>query len=99
MSERSVFETIRSQGEQVFNKVAGSLMQNPQFMAAVQKASQGKTTVDKLVGRALKQMNIPTRTEFKRAVARIEALEAELAELKARAAAPSSPRRRTVRKK
>jgi hypothetical protein len=34
----------------------------------------------------LKNMNIPTRTEFKRALGRIEALERELAEQKAKAA-------------
>jgi polyhydroxyalkanoate synthesis regulator phasin len=94
MSQKNVFDTIRARGEEMFGQVAGTLMQNPQFLKAVQRAAEGKTTVDRLVGKALKQMNIPTRSEFKRAVARIDALEAGIADLKAKAAAPRAPRSR-----
>ena len=41
-------------------------------------------TNDEAVARALRNMNIPTRTEFKKAVRRIDALEAEVADLKAK---------------
>lgn len=50
-------------------------------------------------------MNVPTRTEFKRAVARIDALERELAETKRQAAAaapaarPRAARRKTAAKR
>ncbi len=37
-----------------------------------QGAMRGKEKLEEAVGRVLKQMNIPTRSEFKRAVARIE---------------------------
>lgn len=94
MSQKNVFDTIRARGEEVFGQVAGTLMQNPQFLKAVQRAAEGKTTVDRLVGKALKQMNIPTRSEFKRAVARIDALEAGIADFKAKAAARRAPRSR-----
>jgi polyhydroxyalkanoate synthesis regulator phasin len=43
---------------------------------------RGKEKLDTAVGRALKQMNIPTRSEFKKALSRIEALEREVAGLK-----------------
>jgi hypothetical protein len=61
-------------------------MQSPQFVKALQGALRGKALLDQAVGRALKGMNIPTRTEFKRALGRIEHLEAEVAALKARPA-------------
>jgi BMFP domain-containing protein YqiC len=85
----SVFEKLKARGEEVFGQVASQLSQNPRFMRAMQGAMQGKESVERLVGKALKQMNIPTRTEFKRALARIETLESELAALKARAERPA----------
>ncbi|MGE0453828.1 MAG: hypothetical protein AB7O37_12110 [Vicinamibacteria bacterium] len=84
---------LKSRGEEVFSQLSGQLMANPQFVKALEKAWQGKAVMDEAVGRGLKQMNIPTRSEFKKALSRIEALERELAELKA-AARPARPRRR-----
>jgi len=46
------------------------------------------------VGRALRQMNVPTRSELKRALSRIETLEREVAELRAKAKARPGARRR-----
>jgi hypothetical protein len=57
-------------------------MSNPQFAKAVQRALKGKQFLDDAASRALKQANIPTRTEFRRAMARLEALEAELEEVR-----------------
>jgi polyhydroxyalkanoate synthesis regulator phasin len=48
----------------------------------MQGALEGKQRLDRAVGKAMKTMNVPTRTELKRAVARIEALEEEVAGLK-----------------
>jgi hypothetical protein len=48
---------------------------------------RGKEKLDEAVGRALKTMNVPTRSEFKRALSRIESLEAEIASSRARSAA------------
>lgn len=84
-----VFERLKARGEEVFTKVSGELMANPQFMRALQGAMKGKEKLDEAVARALRNMNIPTRTEFKKAVRRIEALEGEVADLKAKAAKPA----------
>jgi hypothetical protein len=89
---------LRARGEEFFGKVSSELMSNPHFMKALQAAMQGKELFDKGAARALKQMNIPTRTEFKRALSRIEALEQELAGLKAKAKAPAK-RKKTPRRK
>jgi polyhydroxyalkanoate synthesis regulator phasin len=82
VSEGSVFDRLRARGEEVFTQVSNELMANPRFMKAVERAWQGKAKVDKAVAEALKRMNIPTRTEFRRAVARVQALEREVAGLK-----------------
>lgn len=95
MSQKNVFDTLRARGSEMFSQLAGHLMQNPQFVKAMQGAMQGKAQADRLVGRALKQMNIPTRSEFKRALGRIEQLESEVADLKARP--ETTPKSRTAR--
>lgn len=93
MSDDSVFDRLKAKGEQVFSQVSGELMKNPQFLKAMQAAYQGKERFDDAAARALKTMNIPTRTEFKRALRRIEALESELEGLKAAARAKPKPAR------
>jgi hypothetical protein len=92
--DRTVFDRIRSRSEEVLNQVVAQLMSNPQFVKAMQGAMRGKETLDRAVAQGLKNMNIPTRTEFKRALARIEALETDLAETKEKLAAASSGARR-----
>ena len=92
---RSVLERLREQGGEVINKISDEVMSSEYFAKAMQGAMKGKEMVDHAVGKALKQMNIPTRTEFRRAVSRIEQLERELAEQKTAAAArKSKPRAR-----
>jgi hypothetical protein len=86
-----MFDFLRARGEEFFNQMAGELMNNPRFMAALQTAMRGKERLDQAAAQALKSMNVPTRTEFKRALARIEALEAALLELKEKQAAPPRP--------
>ena len=66
----------------VVAQVAGDLGQNKRFMQAMAGAMRGKERVEEAVGRVVRQMNVPTRSELKRAVARIDALEKELAALK-----------------
>ena len=99
MSEsRSVFDLLRARGEEFFNQMAGELMANPRFMSALQTAMRGKERLDQAAAQALKSMNVPTRSEFKRAVARIDSLEHELAELrKAQASRPPAPRVRRAK--
>jgi polyhydroxyalkanoate synthesis regulator phasin len=94
-ADKNLIDRLKERGEEVFSQISGQLMANPQFVKAMEHAFRGKETMDRAVGHALKQMNLPTRTEFKKAVARIEALEGELAALKEQAAA----RKRAPRKK
>src|SRR5688572_25588694 len=61
------------------NQISGELMQNPAFIKAMQGAIKGKEKIEEAATQALRGMNIPTRTEFKKALSKIEALERELA--------------------
>jgi len=90
---RSVLERLKEQGGEVLNRISDEVMSSEYFAKAMQGAMKGKEMVDQAVGKALKQMNIPTRTEFRRAVQRIDALERELAELKEAAAKKARPRK------
>jgi hypothetical protein len=92
----NVFDRLRARGEEVFARLSGELMSNPQFLRAMQAAYRGKETLDQAVGRAMKTMNVPTRTEFKRAVARIEALEQELAAMREKARARPRARKKAA---
>ena len=76
--ENSILGRIKARGEEVFNQVSSELMKNPQFVSAMQAAVWGKEKLDEAVAQALKAMNVPTRTEFKRALDRIEALERQV---------------------
>jgi hypothetical protein len=98
-AQRGVFDFLRARGEEFLNQVSNELMSNPRFIQAMQAAVRGKEWVDQAVAQALRTMNVPTRTEFKRAVARIDALERELAEIRRQAAASASARPRAARKK
>jgi hypothetical protein len=97
-SQRGVFDFLRARGEEFLTQVSNELMSNPRFIQAMQAAVRGKEWVDQGVARALRTMNVPTRTEFKRAVARIDALERELAETRRQATAAVA-RPRAARKK
>ena len=88
---RTVFDFLRTKGSAVISQVSDELMKNPAFVRALETAHQGKARLNGAVGQALKTMNVPTRTEFKRAVARIEALERELADRKREPEAPAPP--------
>lgn len=98
----SVLDQLKARGEELFGRVSSELMANPRFMKAMETAWKGKARVDEAVGEALKRMNIPTRTEFKRAVKRIDELERQLAELRAQvekpARKPRAPRRAAPKK-
>ena len=97
--DRGLLDRIRIRGEEVLTLVSGELMSNPRFMKAMEGAVRGKEKLEEAVGQALKQMNVPTRTELKRALSRIETLEREVAALKAKAKArAAAPRERVARK-
>ena len=93
-TQRGVFDFLRARGEEFLTQVSNELMSNPRFIRAMQATMRGKEWVDQAVAQALRTMNVPTRTEFKRAVARIDTLERELAEARREAAAAASAARR-----
>lgn len=100
MRERaSVLDSLKARGEEVLGRISGELMSNPHFMKALQAAMEGKQKLDQAASRTLKQMNIPTRTEFKRALHRIEVLEQEIVDLKAKAKARPATRRKAAPRK
>ncbi len=95
---------LRSRGQEVLTQVSAELGQNKRFMQAMAGAMRGKERVEEAVGRVVRQMNVPTRSELKRAVARIDALEKELAALKrsrpkAAAARPRARRAASTKRK
>ena len=93
--ERGVFDFLRARGEEFLTQVSNELMSNPRFIRAMQAAVRGKEWIDQAVAQALRTMNVPTRSEFKRALARIDVLERELADVKRQAAARrKTPKRR-----
>ena len=96
--DKSLLERLKTRGEEVFTQLSAELMSNRHFMRAMEGAMRGKEKLDQAVGQALKTMNVPTRSEFKRAVGRIEALEKELAAVKAKAGRkpPARARRRAA---
>jgi DNA-binding NarL/FixJ family response regulator len=107
---RSVFDRLKERGEEVLNQLSADLMANPHFVKAMQSAIKGKERLEEGVTQALQGMNIPTRSEFKKALSKIESLERELAVQKAaveglavKAAAvksePAAPAARAPRKK
>jgi polyhydroxyalkanoate synthesis regulator phasin len=76
--ENSILGRLRARGEEFFQQASAELMKNPQFVSAMQAAVWGKEKIDEAVAQALTTLNIPTRTEFKRALERIEALERQV---------------------
>ena len=98
--DKGLFDRLKERGDEMLAQVSGELMQNPHFMRAMESALRGKQRIDEGAARALKSMNIPTRSEFKKALTRIEALETELAAVKAKLKkAPASRPRRAAAKK
>ena len=97
--DRGLLDRLRSRGEEVLTLVSAELMSNPRFLKAMEGAMRGRERIEEAVGQALKQMNVPTRSELKRAVSRIETLEREVAALKGKAKArPAAPRKPARRK-
>jgi polyhydroxyalkanoate synthesis regulator phasin len=92
------FDRLRSRGQEVLTQVSAELGQNPRVQQAVAGALRGKEKLEEAVSRVLRQMNVPTRGELKRAVARIDVLEKEMAALKrSRAASAGAAPRRAAR--
>ena len=83
----SIFDQIKSRGEAFITEVSNNLMANPAFIEMLKKGVAAKEAVDRQVGETLKNMNVATRKDIRKLEDRIAALEAELAEARAKAAA------------
>ena len=98
MSEdKGLFERLKERGDEMLTQISGELMQNPTFMKAMEGAMRGKQKLDAAAAQALRGMNIPTRSEFKKALSRVESLEHEVEALKAKL--KKGPAGRTARGK
>src|SRR4029079_19289689 len=96
----SVVDFLRARSAELQTQVSHEIMYNQRVIQAMQAAVRGKEWIDDAVARALRTMNVPTRTEFKRAVARLDALERELAKTKRQAAArPRAARKKTPKRR
>ena len=82
--DKGLFERLKERGDEMLTQISGELMQNPHFVKAMEGAVRGKQKLDDAAARALRGMNIPTRSEFKRALSRVEGLEREVEALKAK---------------
>jgi polyhydroxyalkanoate synthesis regulator phasin len=91
-------DRLRSRGEEVLTQVSAELSSNPRFMQAMAGALRGKEKLERAVARVLRQMNVPSRGELKRALARIDALERQVAGLKPKARAKRPAPRRTAKR-
>ena len=80
--DRGLLDRIRSRGEEVLTQLSAELMSNPRLMKALEGAMRGRERLEQAVAVALQQMNVPTRSELKRASGRIEALERQVADLR-----------------
>jgi polyhydroxyalkanoate synthesis regulator phasin len=76
--EDSLLGRIRARGGEFFKQVSAELMRDPEFVSVMQAGMWGKEKLDQAVTEALHAMNVPTRTEFKAALDRIEALERQV---------------------
>ena len=85
--DHGLLDRLRSRGEEVLTQVSAELMSNPRFVKAMEGALRGKEKLEEAARKAVEQMNVPTRTELKRALSRIETLEREVASLRAKAKA------------
>lgn len=81
-----LFSQLRSRGEEFLTEISNRLMANPAFIEVLKKGVAVKEEVDGRLGEALKTMNLATRKDVGRLEHRVAALEAEIADLKKRAA-------------
>ena len=75
---------VMKKGEEIFQNVSGKLMEQPAVQKAVEAAMAGKDKVDEGMAMALKTMNVQPRAEFRGLKKKVEALEAQVAELRAK---------------
>jgi len=79
---QEVLGNVLKKGEEIFQNVSGKLLERPAVQKAVEAAMVGKSKVDEGLAVALKRMNVQTRGEFRGLKHKVEALEAQVAELR-----------------
>jgi polyhydroxyalkanoate synthesis regulator phasin len=84
MIDRDFLRKLRSRGEEVLTQISAELMSNPRFVKAMEGAIRGREKLEQAAAGALREMNVPTRNDLRRANSRIEALERDLAQLRQR---------------
>jgi hypothetical protein len=97
-----MFEKLKERGEEVLSQISDEVVNSPYFHRAMEGVMKGKEQLNQAAAQALKQMNIPTRSEFKKAMSRIDSLEQELNAMKAEkeaaaAAAAAAPAKAAAR--
>ena len=93
---QEVLGNVLKKGEEIFQNVSGKLLERPAVQKAVEAAMAGKSKVDEQFGRALKRMNVQTRSEFRGLKSRVESLEMQVSELR-EAVAEAVARRKAPR--
>ena len=74
----NILHRLRAKGEELLSQASGEIGKSPQLVAALQAAVWSKEKLDDAVQRAMKAMNVPTRTELQAALDRIETLERQV---------------------
>jgi hypothetical protein len=82
-----MFEKLKERGEEMLSQISDEVVNSPYFHRAMEGVMKGRQQLTEAAAQALKQMNIPTRTEFKKAMSRIDTLEQEINTLRAEKAA------------
>jgi polyhydroxyalkanoate synthesis regulator phasin len=93
-----LLDRLRSRGEEVLTQVSAEVMSNPRFLKAMEGAVRGKEKLEEAARKAVEQMNVPTRSDLKRALSRIETLEREVASLKKARPRPAAARKPVARR-
>ncbi len=106
---QQVLSDALKKGEEIFQTVSGRLLEQPAVAKAFEAAMAGKSKVDEGVAKALKRMNVQTRSEFRGLRSRVDGLEIQVSELRealdalktARAtkASPKAPARKAAKKR
>ena len=79
---QQVFDDVLKKGEEIFQNVSGKLLEKPAVAKAFEAAMVGKSKVDEGFATALRRMNVQTRSEFRGLKHKVEALEAQVSELR-----------------
>jgi polyhydroxyalkanoate synthesis regulator phasin len=95
----SLFDQLRARGEGFLTEVSNNIMSNPAFVEILKKGVAAKEEVDRKVADGLRAFKAMAGADLKKLEERVDALERELASLKAPRARAAKPARKTARRK